>query len=504
MLKNMLESDWDREKIQPERKNTMNTDKELNLLHSLASLFQEKDKAVTQVLKEMVLLLPSVWQFPEITAARIIYGEFETATPNFSSSPWKQSVDFILNDKQVTIEIIYVEEKPVEHEGPFLLKERFLIDYISKILKIYLEYKVATEALLESEHNLQLITQNIPAIVFKGYSDWSIDLFDNRVEEITSYPRAAFDSKQLKWSDLLLPEDIGKARETFIQALRTKTAYVRDYRIRDKQGEIKWIQERSYIAYDRDGRIDYVSGIFFDISERRWIEEELSKYRNQLEELVEKRTYELIKTNENLQKEITERKRAEEALQKAHDELEQRVEERTAELVEANEQLQREITERKRVEKSLRKKEKQLRSQSHNLVEVNTALKVLLQQREDDKRDLEESIFSNVKLLILPFIERLKRSRLTSDQMTYTQILEAHLGQIVSPFLKNLDSKFLGLTPLEIKIASLIKEGNTTKEIAQILYLSVNTVISYRYRLRCKLGLKNTKANLCTYLQSLS
>ena len=120
----------------------MNTDKELNLLHSLASLFQEKDKAVTQVLKEMVLLLPSVWQFPEITAARIIYGEFETATPNFSSSPWKQSVDFILNDKQVTIEIIYVEEKPVEYEGPFLLKERFLIDYIGKIVKIYLEYKV--------------------------------------------------------------------------------------------------------------------------------------------------------------------------------------------------------------------------------------------------------------------------------------------------------------------------------------------------------------------------
>ena len=189
---------------------------------------------------------------------------------------------------------------------------------------------------------------------------------------------------------------------------------------------------------------------------------------------------------------------------RVNEELERRVQERTSELASSNELLRQEIKERKRVEKMLRKREEELESNSLHLEEVNTALKILLQQREKDKRDLEESILSNIRFLILPYIERLKHSRLNVNQMHFIEMLQSNLNQIVSPFLKTLTSKFLGLTPLELKIAGMVKEGKTTKEIAQILYLSVNTVTSYRYRLRCKLGLKNTKTNLYSYLQSLS
>lgn len=203
-------------------------------------------------------------------------------------------------------------------------------------------------------------------------------------------------------------------------------------------------------------------------------------------------------------RDITDLKCAEETLKRVNEELEKRVEERTSELVSSNEKLRQEIKKRKRVERILRNREKELESKSLHLEEVNTALKILLQQREQDKKDLEESILSNVKFLILPHIERLKGSRLNRNQMTSAEILQTNLNQIVSPFLKTLTSKFLGLTPLEIKIAGMVKEGKTTKEIAQILYLSTNTVTSYRYRLRRKLGLKNTKTNLHSYLLSLS
>jgi PAS domain S-box-containing protein len=203
-------------------------------------------------------------------------------------------------------------------------------------------------------------------------------------------------------------------------------------------------------------------------------------------------------------RDITDLKCAQEELKRMNTELEKRVDNRTREIVRANEKLRQEIKERKRVAKTLLKREKELQANSCHLEEVNTALKILLRQREQDKKDLEENILSNVRFLILPFIERLKQSRLNNHQVTCTEILQANVNQIVSPFLKKLNSRFLGLTPLEIKIASMVRAGKTTKEIAEILYLSVNTVTSYRYRLRCKFGLRNTKTNLHTFLQSLS
>ena len=203
-------------------------------------------------------------------------------------------------------------------------------------------------------------------------------------------------------------------------------------------------------------------------------------------------------------RDITDLKYAQEKLKRINMELEKRVDNRTRELTHANVKLRQEIRERKRVEKTLLKMEKKLEANTCHLEEVNTALKILLRQREQDKKDLEENILTNVRFLILPFIERLKQSHLNNDQLNCTEILLANVNQIVSPFLKKLNSRFLDLTPLEIKIASMVKEGKTTKEIAEILFLSVNTVTSYRYRLRSKFGLRNTKTNLHTFLQSLA
>ncbi|MFH1734940.1 MAG: response regulator [bacterium] len=161
-------------------------------------------------------------------------------------------------------------------------------------------------------------------------------------------------------------------------------------------------------------------------------------------------------------------------LKEAHDKLEKRVDERTREL----------------------------RIKSENLEEMNTALKVLLKKREEDKNELEERVIYNVKELVMPFLEKIKASRLDNRQKTIVEILESNLNDIVSPFAKALSTRYLNLTPSEMQIANMIKHGKTTKEIADTLFLSTRTIESHRDGIRQKLGIKNKKANLRTHLMS--
>jgi len=164
----------------------------------------------------------------------------------------------------------------------------------------------------------------------------------------------------------------------------------------------------------------------------------------------------------------------------------------------------RDITDLKEIESKLLKREADLKEKAHQLEEINTALKVLLRRREEDKKDLEESLLANVKESILPFLEKLKKTRLDENQKTYLAIVESQLGEIISPFLKSLSSRFTNLTPMEIKVASLIKEGKASKEIAEILGVAEQTILTHRNNLRAKLGLRNEKANLRSYLINLT
>jgi PAS domain S-box-containing protein len=156
----------------------------------------------------------------------------------------------------------------------------------------------------------------------------------------------------------------------------------------------------------------------------------------------------------------------------------------------------RDITARK-------KTEEELKTKSLNLEEVNAALRVLLKQRDQDKNEIEDKILSNVKKLVLPYIERLKEKRLDDENKTYLNIIETNLKNIISPFVQKMSSTYSHFTPAEIRVANLIRDGKTIKEIAGIFGVSENAVNHHRQNIRNKLGLNKQKANLRTYLMSL-
>jgi len=153
---------------------------------------------------------------------------------------------------------------------------------------------------------------------------------------------------------------------------------------------------------------------------------------------------------------------------------------------------------------ALKKREQALDQKTRGLEEANTALKVLLQHREEDKGALEERVLANVRKLVLPYIESLKHLHLNEKQLTQVKIIEENLNQIVSPFLRNLTSSYLDLTPREIQVANLVKEGKTTKEMTEILNISATAVDFHRKNLRNKFGIKNKRTNLMAFLSTMS
>ena len=165
--------------------------------------------------------------------------------------------------------------------------------------------------------------------------------------------------------------------------------------------------------------------------------------------------------------------------------------------------LEKRVAKLNGVEKELREKHSALKVKTKELGELHRSLRALLTQRDKARRDLEERILSNVKELVLPYIKKLGKNSLGMQQRTYLKILQSNLNDIVSPFVHNLSLKYSALTPTEIQVAQLIREGKTAREIGAMLNSSKRTIESHRQSIRNKLGMKDTKANLRSYLLSM-
>ncbi len=328
------------------------------------------------------------------------------------------------------------------------------------------ERKRVEEALRISEERYALATRSAHV----GVWDWDIQTnefhLDPNVKAILGYGDAEIPNDLEVWSNYVHPDDKQAVMEAFqahIDGYTPEFAY--EHRMLHKEGSIRWIMARGTAIRNEHGTPIRVVGTDTD---------------------------------------ITQRKQAEEALQAAYDELEQRVAERTVELAKTNEQLKKEIEERKLAEIALKKREKELKNKTLNLREVNTALNVLLKQRETDKAELEERVLLNINELILPYLEKLKTKVLEDKQKAYVEIISSNLNDIVSPLMRSLSTKLIKLSPTEIQVINLIKQGKTTKEIAKTMNLATSTIDFHRNNIRKKLGIKNKKINLAAYLSSLS
>lgn len=157
------------------------------------------------------------------------------------------------------------------------------------------------------------------------------------------------------------------------------------------------------------------------------------------------------------------------------------------------------------LEAKIREKTNTLLQTNEKLSDYNRALTVLMDKRDEDRRELENQVMVNTVELILPSIEQLKETRLNTQQKELLRICEENIIKITSSFAGNFknNGKIAGLTHRELTIANYIAKGKSSQEISTILNISESTTNFHRNNIRKKLGIKNKGVNLQVYLKQI-
>jgi signal transduction histidine kinase len=192
--------------------------KELTALYKVANLLNDEGTPLPILLRELASIFPPAWQYPEITAARITWGETQVATSNYAASPWVQRATLRTADGQRgELEVVYLEERPPDAEGPFLAEERSLIDSLAEMLRMALNRRLAVEALTRLNAELEeRVAERTEALQVKTRE---LETFAHSVAHDLKAPLRGIDG----YSRLLLEEHLDRLNDegrTFLHNVR--------------------------------------------------------------------------------------------------------------------------------------------------------------------------------------------------------------------------------------------------------------------------------------------
>jgi PAS domain S-box-containing protein len=192
-------------------------------------------------------------------------------------------------------------------------------------------------------------------------------------------------------------------------------------------------------------------------------------------------------------RDISMRKRLEAALGKINNDLEQRVTERTQELMGVAEKLEEN-------QKELLRHKLDLEKANKELVQTNTALSVLARNIDKKRDEVEKKIARTISSQILPIVDEIKNDKMLEKTRAKLDVLAAYLNDLTPAAAKSHDI-IISLSPMELRVAMMIKNGFSSEEIARLLHISPHTVKTHRRSIRKKLNIKNANINLASYLK---
>lgn len=262
-----------REEVETLRHDLRERVKELTLIHETARILQNTAQSVPEVFDEVLERIPPAMQFPEVTMARLTFGEHQRQSPGYRETPWTLSASFVAGDGvSGRVEIAYREAVPGAGEDPFLPEERRLIDSLAEMLETFFSVRRVSGALDRSEQRLALALRGADM----GLWDWNVASgsvnLDRRGAEMLGFPAGRSSCQIDELIDRFHPEDRESVRVRIRHHLAGEDSFFEaEGRIAAADdGEVTWVLSRGQnVAKTGERDAARVVGTLLDITERK-------------------------------------------------------------------------------------------------------------------------------------------------------------------------------------------------------------------------------------------
>ncbi len=414
------------------------------------------------------------------------------------------------------------------------------------------------EALKESEQRLNFAFKGSG----DGMWDWDVNTgqvhYSKQWKSMLGFSDEEFKSEFKAWEDHVHPDDLKQSLADIQAYLAGKTpSYSNQHRLQCKNGTYKWILSRGIVvSRNDDGKPKRLIGTHTDITAQKLVEQDLRIAATAFEgqegimvtdshniiirvnqafsritgygvaEMIGKKAgllkssqhdaaffkamFETIGREQFWQGEIWNQRKSGEIfpcfmMVTAVIDAEGRTTNYVGSFLDITVQKQAEkvlLEDKKRLEKKVKNTEAELTAVKGETEDVNTALKVMIKMRRTENFDAKSLLSQEVKLEVMPFLHRLKSGNQDLKQIRIINTLEANLQRLIETYGNptSISSAYSSLTPKEIQVATMVREGFSTKVIAATLSLSPETISIHRKKIRKKLGLDSQSDNLRSYL----
>lgn len=450
-------------------------------------------------------------------------------------------------------EVITYENRQVSRLGKvrsilwtcnLIYDEHGKITVINSIAQDITERKLAEEALQMSEEKYRTLVESISIIPWRfDLNKGEFTFMGSQVEKILGYPIESWTDFK-SWSDRIHPDDREAAVETCTRSTEKGLDHDFEYRCVTANGEIIWLRDIVTVRTDPNGVPFEMVGFMIDITERKVAGEALQDSEERFRRLSEAAFESIFITDrgtitesnnqaaemfgystDELQGMPIHKLVAPESRTKVREHVERGFEEcykhmalkkdGTIFLVEVhgkafpfNGRTFRvtaiaDLTDQVKADQEIQMANQISEAKQVALREKNLALKHVLEQLDSEKQEIKAQIQANVDRIVMPTL-RLLRKKVDTGAIEYVDLLDSSLKEIASPLANRLQNSYSSLSPGEIEICNMIRNGLASKEIAEFRGVSVQTISMQRKRIRRKLGIAHQAVSLPALLNSIT